>query len=89
MCDECENVLGPVEERDAQKPRCSATGEYEGGTAFERSPHAHRIDAGGRCYTLPQSYQVTRNLTGPTVGAKIFDRNLTDHHKQRQRLCKV
>ena len=47
--------------------------KYEGGIAWERSDRAVNIGNSERCYTLAQSYQIQRNLAGPTTGTRDVD----------------
>ena len=77
------DLLGPEEERDAKKARLE-NGAWVGGIAAERSDQAVNIEKSERCYTWAQSYQVPRRLTGPSVGSKVVDEEITEHHELRR-----
>jgi len=62
-------VLGPRHLRTPTKPTKS-DGNYEGGTAFERSDRAKPVKKGGRCYTNAYSFQVPNKVSSTTVGSK-------------------
>ena len=83
------NFLGPRDERQAEKAHVDPiTGKWVGGIRWERSPLAYNLAKANRCYTLGQSYQHPRNLTGPAVGAKVDDK-VMEHQVQRQEVLEV
>ena len=63
-------ALGFRVDHSPHKP-VKTDGVYEGGAKFERDDHALNVGNAPRCYTLAQSYQVQRNLAGPTASVKI------------------
>ncbi|KAI0709813.1 hypothetical protein C8Q76DRAFT_798600 [Earliella scabrosa] len=65
-----DKALGPRHLRSSSKPS-KTDGVYSGGTAYERSDSAANVVNAPRCYTLAQSYQVQKNVVGPTASAKI------------------
>ena len=82
--------LGAREERSASKPTKTPDGTYTGGTQYERDDLAVHVGNAPRCYTLVQSYQVQRNLAGPTASAKIsMDQEPSAHLKLRESIVKV
>ena len=100
MRDARDALIGDEAECDPFKPRI-VNGVLTGGIRFERDRHAVNLSNGERCYTLAQSHQNAKNLTGPTAGAKAVlvrpdIRNdipecveKTEHHEIRERLIKV
>ena len=74
-----DGALGDPGDRDSQKARLDEDGAWVGGIRFERIRLAVNVEGADRCYTLGQSYQVQRNLSGPSVGAKI-ESDVTNHH---------
>ena len=100
MRDARDALIGDEAECDPFKPRI-VNGVLTGGIRFERDRHAVNLSNGERCYTLAQSHQNVKNLTGPTAGAKAVlvrpdIRNdipecveKTEHHEIRERLIKV
>ena len=83
-------ALGPREDRTAEKAFFDPIScRWQGGVEWERSELAVPVNSKSpRCYTLAQSYQYARNLTGPTVGAKVKGQLLT-HHSLRNTLITV
>lgn len=81
-------ALGKPEDRDLQKARLDDNGVWGGGVRFEHSRLAVNVEGADRCYTLGQSYQVQRKLTGPSAGAKV-DGDILNHHKIRQTVLQV
>ncbi|RPD54153.1 hypothetical protein L227DRAFT_512088, partial [Lentinus tigrinus ALCF2SS1-6] len=83
-----DKALGPPSERGVHKASLDEHGVWGEGIAFERSLLAANVTGAQRCYTLGQSYQVQRKLTGPSVGAKIDD-EILNHHSLRQSILKA
>ena len=82
-------VLGLRADRSASKPT-KVDDVYTGGTEFERHEQALNVRNAPRCYTLAQSYQVPRNLVGPTAGAKVnMGEEPSAHLKLREQVIKV
>ena len=78
--------LGARSDRSASKP-FNACGRYEGGAQYERSDQAVHVGNAPRCYTLGQSYQIQRNVVGPTASAKVqMGDRPTPHMDLRQRM---
>ena len=77
-------------DRSPHKPTKKDDGSYSGGTKFERDDLAAHVSNAPRCYTLVQSYQVQRNLAGPTASAKVtMDRKPSPHLLSREKIVKV
>ncbi|KAI0686694.1 hypothetical protein C8T65DRAFT_701054 [Cerioporus squamosus] len=83
-----DTALGADEDRDLRKARLDEDGIWRGGIAFERSALAVNVDGAERCYTLGQSYQVQRKLTGPSAGAKV-EGEVLNHHVMRQEIMQA
>ncbi|KAI0730681.1 hypothetical protein C8Q76DRAFT_690725 [Earliella scabrosa] len=82
--------LGPREDRTPDKPVKKPDGSYEGGAKYERDDHALHVSNAPRCYTLAQSYQVQRNLAGPTASAKVsMGQSASPHLLSREKIIKV
>ena len=84
-----DSVLGKPEVRTPDKAVCNDDGEYVGGVAWERSKQAKNISNSERAYTLGNSYQVQRNLAGPTVGAKVKGGEPSEHNELRLEAVQV
>ena len=63
-------LIGEPAEISPEKAKWDGS-KYTGGIAFERSRYAVSVEENSRTYTLAQSYQVQRNITGPCVGSKV------------------
>ena len=86
MINAFERAMGAREDRDPNRPHLD-NGEHVGGTRWERDIHAVPIGE-TRCFTLAQSYQVQRNVTGPTSSSRVFG-DATEHHEIRNELINV
>lgn len=83
-------VLGDAEERTPDKPQ-GTSGDFtgSGGTGWERHKQAVCIGNSDRAYALAQSFQIQKNLMGPTVGAKVKDGNPSEHNELRLQTIQV
>ena len=81
--------LGPHADRGAHKAFVGTDGKWTGGIRWERSPLAVNVEGAPRCYTIGQSYQAPRNMSGPARGARVGDGELREHHVLRQKIARV
>ncbi|KAI0706661.1 hypothetical protein C8Q76DRAFT_801057 [Earliella scabrosa] len=68
-------LIGEPAEISPEKAKWDGS-KYTGGIAFERSRYAVSVEENSRTYTLAQSYQVQRNITGPCAAAPVGIRAL-------------
>lgn len=80
--------LGEPGTRGPNKSYVGPDGKWHDGTRWERSSMAKNVNNAPRCYPIAQSYQVQRNMTGPTEKAKT-SAGLREHHILRQRIAEV
>ncbi|KAI0710846.1 hypothetical protein C8Q76DRAFT_798371 [Earliella scabrosa] len=81
--------LGAREKRGANKARVDADGNWTDGVRWERSPLAVNVEGAPRCYTIGQSYQAPRNMSGPARGARVGDGDIREHHLLRQKIAEA
>lgn len=68
-------------DRTASKPIINDQGEYQGGTAYERSKRAVPVRGEGRCYTNAHSVQNVTSLVSLVGQSKMTSPDLDEHQK--------
>ncbi|TFK58680.1 hypothetical protein BDN72DRAFT_906513 [Pluteus cervinus] len=85
-----ELVLGEKDKRTLERPHLEPTGNWVGGTAFERLQRGQTGVKGCRCYSQSLTHQCWRGLVGPTAGAKDLDRDYpSDNIRMRNELVNI
>ena len=79
--------LGAREKRGANKAYVDIDGNWTEGVRWERSPLAVNVEGAPRCYTIGQSYQAPRNMSGPARGARVSDGDIREHHLLQQKIA--
>ena len=79
--------LGARNKRGANKTYVDVDGNWTEGVRWERSPLAVNVEGAPRCYTIGQSYQAPRNMSGPARGARVSDGDIREHHLLQQKIA--
>lgn len=87
--DVAKRIFGPRDDRTRDAATYTkSTGEYTGGTTFERHIRAIPVKDDTRAYPIGPTHQVQLNLNAPAMMGKCGPK-LDDHLKMRQDICKV